>query len=162
MASAILQQIGASVTFSSTGDVLFSPASTPFGEGWKSDLWDRGASPQSADYSWRAKTKLASGTIDEVLELYMATSDGTIVDGTISPGDANLPSSNVDALKNMLYMGKLIVDKTGSISIQSSGNFTMTERYGVLVFWNATTASTLTATASDHAIIIKPVYPEAQ
>ena len=46
----------------------------------------------------------------------------------------------------MLFIGSIIVDTTGTDSIQSSGVFEMPERYGVLVMWNDTAAETMSAT----------------
>ena len=161
MANAIKQQIGTAVTFSSTGDVAWSPASVAFQAGRKSAQWDRGASPQSDEYSWRAKIALqATPALGESIDFYMATSDGTIIDGTTTAGDAAF--TDAAALNNMLYIGSLIVDTDTTDSIQASGVFRMTERYGILVMWNNTVAETLSATASDHAFIVKPVYPEIQ
>ena len=161
MANAIQQQIGTAVSFASSGDVAFSAASVGFQAGRKSAQWDRGASPQAELYSWRAKLKLQSTpVVGETIDFYMATSDGTIIDGTTTAADAAFTDD--DALKNMLYLGSLVVDTTTTDSIQASGVFRMTERYGVLVMWNNTAAETLSATAGDHDFIVKPVYPEVQ
>ena len=161
MANAIYQQIGTAVSFASAGDVAFSAASVAFQAGRKSAQWDRGASPQSEEYSWRAKCKLqATPIVGETIDFYMATSDATIIDGTTTASDAAFTDEN--ALPNMLYLGSLVVDTTGTDSIQASGVFRMTERYGVLVMWNNTAAETLSATAGDHDFIVKPVYLEVQ
>ena len=163
MPNAIKQQIGTAITFSSAGDVAFSPASVAFGTGRKSASWDRGASPQAEEYSWRAKFKFAATPlVGETIDLYIATSDGTIIDGTTTAGDAGFPAADVGSLNNMMYIGSLVVDTTGTDSIQGSGVFRMTSRYGVLVMWNNTAAETLSATAGDHSVIITPVFLEVQ
>lgn len=161
MANEVYQLIGTAVSFSSAGDVAFSAASVAFGAGRKSAQWDTGVTPQPAEYSWRAKTKLqATPVVGETIDFYMATSDGTIIDGTTTAADAAF--TDEDALKNMLYLGSLVVDTTGTDSIQASGTFRMHERYGVLVMWNATAAETLSATAGDHDFIVKPLAPQGQ
>ena len=161
MANAVYQQIGTAVDFSSAGDVVFSAASVAFAAGRKSAQWDRGVSPQSEEYAWRAKTKLqATPVLGQTIDFYIATSDGTIIDGTTTAGDAAF--TDIDALKNMLFIGSIVVDTTTTDSIQSSGMFRMLSRYGVLVMWNATAAETLSATAGDHSFIVTPVYPEVQ
>ena len=161
MVSAIYQRLGTAVTFASAGDVVFSAASVAFANGRKSAQCDRGATPQSQDYAWRAKCALqATPVLGETIDFYMATSDGTIIDGTTTAGDAAF--TDVDALPNMIYIGSLVVDTTTTASIQASGVFSMNERYGVLVMWNATAAETLSATAGDHSFIVRPMYPEGQ
>ncbi len=161
MPNKIYQEIETAVAFNSAGDVAFSAASVAFGAGRKSAQWDTGATPQSDRYAWRAKTKLqATPVVGETIDFYIATSDGTIIDGTTTAGDAAFTDEN--ALKNMLYIGSLIVDTTTTDSIQGSGTFTMHSRYGVLVMWNATAAETLSATAGDHDFIITPIPMELQ
>ncbi len=161
MASAAYQQLGTEVSFASAGDVVFSAASIAYGAGRKSAQWDRGASPQPEEYTWRAKTKLqATPIVGETIDFYIATSDGTILDGTTTAGDADF--TDEDALANMMYVGSLVVDTTTTDSVQGSGVFRMTSRYGVLVMWNSTAAETLSATAGDHDFIVTPVYMEAQ
>ena len=161
MANAIYQQIGTEVSFASAGDVAFSAASVAAGAGRKSAQWDRGVSPQSEEYSWRAKCSLqATPVLGETIDFYMATSDNTILDGTVTAGDATFTDD--DALPNMLWIGSLIVDTVTTTSIQASGVFRMTARYGVLVMWNSTAIETLSATAGDHDFIVTPVYLEVQ
>jgi hypothetical protein len=161
MVAAIYQQIGTAVSFASAGDVAFSAASVGFGAGRKSAQWDRGASPQPAMYSWRAKLKLqATPVVGETIDFYMATSDGTIIDGTTTAADAAF--TDEDALPNMVYLGSVVVDMVTTDSIQASGTFWMPSRYGVLVMWNSTAAETLSATAGDHDFIVTPIYDEVQ
>lgn len=162
MADEIYQVIGTPVTFkASGGTVAWSPASVAFQAGRKSAQWDRGASPQPDEYSWRAKVKLqATPVVGESIDFYIATSDGTIIDGTTTAGDAAFTDNN--ALANMLRVGSLVVDTTTTDSIQASGVFRMYERYGVLVMWNNTAAETLSATGTDHEFIATPIYYQGQ
>ena len=166
MSNEIYQVIGSSgdnapISFSASGDVTFSPASVAFAAGRKSDQWDRGASPRPEEYTWRAKTKLqATPIVGQTIDFYMASSDGTIIDGTTTSGDAAF--TDINALKNMDYIGSLIVDTTTTDSIQGAGVFRMTARYGILVMWNATAAETLSATDGDHDFIVTPIYPQGQ
>lgn len=161
MANEVYQLIGTEVSFASAGDVVFSAASVAFQAGRKSAQWDTGATPQPREYAWRCKTKLqATPVVGETIDFYMATSDGTIIDGTTTAGDAAFTDEN--ALKNMLYIGSVVVDTTTTDSIQASGVFSMHARYGVLVMWNNTAAETLSATAGDHDFIITPIPSQGQ
>jgi hypothetical protein len=168
MSNEILQQIGVAgspigvpISFSSAGDVAFSAAGVGFQTGRKSALWDRGLSPQPGMYSWRAKTKLqTTGGLGLSIDFYIATSDGTIVDGGVVPGDAAFLAEN--SLPNLRYIDSLIIDTTSGASIQSSGSFWMPSRYGVLVMWDNTAAETLSATAADHDFIVTPIWDQVQ
>ncbi|GAG17135.1 unnamed protein product [marine sediment metagenome] len=163
MANEIYQVIASAsgVSFSSAGDVTFSAASIAFQAGRKSDLWDRGTSPQPEEYTWRAKTALqATPVVGETIDFYMAQSDSAIIDGTTTSGDAAF--TDEDALANMVYVGSLVVDTTTTDSVQSGGVFRMTTRYGILVMWNNTAAETLSASAGDHDFIVTPIYPQGQ
>lgn len=161
MPNNVYQLIDTAVSFSSAGDVAFSAASVAFQAGRKSAQWDTGATPKSREYAWRAKVKLqATPVIGEAIDFYIATSDGTIIDGTTTAADAAF--TDEDALQNMMFVGSLVVDTTGTDSIQGSGTFRMYSRYGVLVMWNNTAAETLSATAGDHDFIVTPIPPQIQ
>ena len=161
MPSKLYQEIETAVSFSSAGDVVFSAASVAFGAGRKSAQWDTGVTPQARRYAWRCKTKFqATPVVGETIDFYMATSDGTIIDGGVTAGDAAF--TDEDALGNLLYIGSVKVDTTGTDTVQTSKTFTMHSRYGVLVMWNATAAETLSATNGDHDFIITPIPMETQ
>jgi len=164
MANEIYQQIGTPVSFASAGNVIWTPSNDSglgFQAGRKSALWDRGASPQPDEYSWRAKVKLqATPVLGESIDFYMATSDGTIIDGLMTAGDAE--TTDKDALPNLMRIGSLIVDTETTDSIQGSGTFRMYERFGILVAWNNTAAETFTITAADHEFIATPIYYQGQ
>ena len=153
---------GTPVTFkSSGGTVLWTPTSVAFQAGRKSDQWDLGAGATPDEFEWRAKIALqATPVLSESIDFYLATSDGTIIDGNVTAGDAAF--TDVDALPNLHYVGSLVVDTTGTDSIRGSGTFRMTSRYGILVMWNNTAAETLSATATDHEFIATPIYYQGQ
>jgi len=161
MANEVYQVIGTPITFkSSGGSVVWTPAGTTTLQGRKSASWDRGESPQPEEYSWRAKIAWQNTpVVGEAIDFYIATSDGTIIDGTTTAGDATF--TDTDALPNMLYVGSLIADMTTTDSVQGSGVFRMYERYGVLVMVNNGT-ETLSATDGDHEFIATPIYSQGQ
>lgn len=154
----LLQVLGTPVTFkSAAGTVAFTPTSVAGQAGRKSDVWDRGASPQPEKYSWRAKTAMA-GTprLGAKIDLYIATSDGTIIDGGVTADDAAFTDKS--ALKNMLHIGSLVVDSVTTDAIKGSGVFRMHSRYGVLILWNNTASEVLSSTAGDHEVILTPIH----
>lgn len=131
------------------------------GAGRISARTDLGASSKSPLYAWRGKFKLAStSTIDSAIELYLATSDGTLADGNFGTSDAAVADGNLR--KNLQWMGSIVVDQTGTdVVLIGSGLVHLHERYVSLVVWNATDG-TLTATAADHQVTLTPVPDEIQ
>ena len=161
MANEIYTVFGTPVTFkSSGGTVAFTPTGVATVDGHKSALWTVGTTPQPVEFAWRAKTKWQNTPIlGEALNIYIATSDGTIIDGTTTAADAAF--TDIDALPNMLYVGSLIADMVTTDSVQASGVFRMHALEGVLVWWN-TGSECLSATGGDHEFIATPIYPQGQ
>jgi hypothetical protein len=154
---------GTPVTFKSTGGtILFTPTSLAFGAGRKSAEWDRGTGPQPGEYRWRVKTKFqGTPVVRSLVNIYLATGDGTTYDGEVAAGDAAFTDSN--ALDTTIRrIGSIVIDTTTTDAIHTSGTFRMVARYGILIWWNATAAATLSATAGDHEFIATPIPPQKQ
>ncbi len=101
---------------------------------------DLGAGPRPAAYRWRAKVKSGSNgsnpTLNGVIEVYLATSDGAVVDGNVGTSDGALASS--DKRANLQRLGVIVVDKADyAESFQASGDVVILPRYVSPVFYNA-------------------------
>lgn len=122
--------------------------------------YDRGAGAHSGYYSWRCTMTLTgTNVVDAVIELYIATSDGTNPDGQIGSSDAALTTSK---RKNLKPIGVLIVDQTTTnTAMTGSGVFFVPERYFSLGVWNATTLPLQTSTSA-HTCLITPIPFEMQ
>lgn len=150
------------ITFKSTGGtVTFTPTSVANGAGRISDQHDRGSGSKPGRYRWRARTKFASAlTVGNLMQIYLATSDGTYVDGNLGTSDAGL--SAVDKLRNLRPVGNVEADSTSSGEVQiASGIVWIYERYVSVVWWNAALIA-LSATAGDHEFTLEPIPDEAQ
>lgn len=146
---------------SSAGDVVFTPTSVADQAGRISAQWDRGAGSKPSLYRWRAKTKAAAAlTAGNVLEIWAATSDGTIEDGNQSTADAAFATAS--KRNNLQYVGVIVADSTTNGEVQQgSGYLMIRDRYVSIVWWNAF-GQALSSTAGDHSISLTPVPDEIQ
>jgi hypothetical protein len=150
------------ITFKeSGGTVTFTPKNTATAAGRISARHDLGAAARASLYEWRARTKVqAAPTVGNVLEIYLATSDGTVADGNQGTSDAAF--SAADKRRNLHYVGQVVMDKNDATEVfQASGFLTIVARYVSVVWWNGTGQS-LTNVAGDHEFILTPVPDEVQ
>ena len=162
MANKVYNNPETPITFkASGGTVVFTPTSLATVAGRVSARHDLGAAARSEWYEWRAKTKFATAPVlGEIIEIYLATSDGTIEDGNVGTADAALATG--DKRKNLHLIGIIIVDKADVTEpMHASGLCRIDARYISAAWWNAT-ADALSATAGDHEFILTPVPPEVQ
>lgn len=80
-------------------------------------------------------------------------------------GTGNSAVSAEDKLKNLQWLGALVVDEASSTPEFAIGNvgppIWLPQRYGCPVVWNRT-ADGFSATGADHGFILTPVVPQAQ
>ena len=145
----------------SGGTVTFTPTSLANSAGRVSAQWDRGAGSKPILYRWRAKTKAAAAlAIGTRLEIYIATSDGSIVDGNVGTADAAL--SSADKRTNLQQIGVIGSDSTSNGETQqASGLVEIRDRYVSVVWYNAL-GQALTGTDGDHSFSLTPVPDEIQ
>lgn len=153
---------GTPVTFkASGGTVTFTPQNVATSAGRISAQWDRGAGSLPALFRWRAKTKAGAAlAIGAKLEIYLVSSDGTIVDGNLGTSDAAF--SAADKRINLQCIGTINADSTSNGEPQQASGFVeIRERYVSIVWFNMF-AQTLTNVAGDHEFILTPVPDEIQ
>lgn len=146
----------------SGGDELLTLTSVAAGAGRQGAMHDFGATTaRSRRYVWRAFVKFATTPVlDEVIRIYLKTGDGTQFDNDDGTGDAAVSAE--DKLKNLTYIGSIIVDEASNTPVFSaSGEIEVSERQVAPVFWNAT-ADVFSATAADHGFWFTPVPDEIQ
>jgi len=90
---------------------------------------DLGAGSTPFKFEWRFTGQWeTTPEFGEVLDFYIATSDGTRSDGEVGAADAAVTSAN--QLTNLLHIGNLKVDnQTASANMTASGVFTVETRY---------------------------------
>jgi hypothetical protein len=112
-------------------------------------------------FEWRAVTKSGSTyTVGNMLQLFLATSDGTRQDGSLALTDGGV--SSIDRTRNLRQIGAVIADITTASSVlAASGLVQITARYVSPVWWNAL-GVTLTNTAGDHVFVLTPITQEIE
>ena len=145
----------------SGGDVTFTLTSLAASAGRQSAQLDLGASAQPFMFRWRAWVKFATTpVVGESIDIYIKTSDGTHLDNDDGTGDAAVSAE--DKLKNLRYVGSIIVDEASSTpEFSASGTVAIYERYVQLVIWNAT-ADALSATAADNGAYLEEIPLQGQ
>ena len=122
---------------------------------------DLGAAPRADQYSWKLVIDGfdTAPVVGETVDLYLAFSDGTYVDGDVGTSDA--AGATVD-LPNLLFLGSAVVQTTtAGDNLIISGMVQIAQRYVSPVIHN-NTADALLSTADSHKFILTPVPPEVQ
>ena len=122
---------------------------------------DLGAAPRADQYSWKLVIDGfdTAPVVGETVDLYLAFSDGTYVDGDVGTSDA--AGATVD-LPNLLFLGSAVVQTTtAGDNLIISGMVQIAQRYVSPVIHN-NTADALLSTADSHQFILTPVPPEVQ
>lgn len=147
----------------SGGDVVLTLTSLGASTGRQSAQLDRGVetSGHPAAFRWRFWCKFATTPVlDESVDLYIKTSDGTHADNDDGTGDAAV--SSVNKLLNLYQLGSMVVDETSSTpEFSSSGLILIPWRYVQVVVWNRT-ADAFSATAGDHGFYLEEIPYQGQ
>ena len=143
------------------GSELLTLTSIAAGAGRQGALHDFGTAARSPEFAWRGWVKFATTPIvGERVKVYWKTSDGTSPDNDDGTGDIALSSE--DKLKNLMFLGSIIVDQASTAPLfVSSGDIYLPHRYGSPVFFNDT-ADALSSTATDHGFSLTPVPIQGQ
>jgi len=122
---------------------------------------DLGAAARSEWYEWRM---LIDGfdtapVVGENVDIYIATSDGTVEDGEVGTADADGATTD---LPNLTFLRSATVQTTtAGNNLQVSGIVRIVARYVSPVIHN-NTADKLLSTADAHQFLLTPVPPEVQ
>ena len=122
---------------------------------------DLGAAPRADQYAYKFVIDGfdTAPVVGETVDLYLAFSDGTYVDGDVGTSDAAGFTSD---LPNLLFLGAASVQTTtAGDNLIISGVCQITQRYVSPVVHN-NTAEALLGTAESHKFILTPVPPEVQ
>ena len=122
---------------------------------------DLGAAPRADQYQFKLVIDGfdTAPVVGETVDLYLAFSDGTYVDGDVGTADA---AGFTADLPNLMYAGSASVQTiTAGDNLIISGLVQITQRYVSPVVHN-NTADALLGTADAHKFILTPVPPEVQ
>lgn len=122
---------------------------------------DLGAAARAEYYEWRIKIDGfdTAPVVGESIDIYLATSDGTVEDGEVGVASAD---GTTAALKNCHFIGSVIVQTTtAGDNLQASGICRVVSRYVSPVVHN-NTADKLLSTSDDHWFWLTPCPAEVQ
>jgi len=122
---------------------------------------DLGAAPRADQYMFKFVVDGfdTAPVVGETVDLYIATSDGSYVDGDVGTADA---AGFTADLPNLMYLGSASVQTTtASDKLIISGLVNIPFRYVSPVVHN-NTADALLGTSDAHKFILTPVPPEVQ
>ena len=122
---------------------------------------DLGAASRSQWYEWRVQIDGfdTAPVVGESINIYIATSDGSIEDGNVGAIDAAVATA---ALPNLTYLRSAIVQTTTATDeLQVSGLVKIVARYVSPVIHNDT-VNNMETTTPTHQFILIPIPPELQ
>ncbi len=122
---------------------------------------DLGAAPRADQYIYKFVVDGfdTAPVVGETVDLYLAYSDGTYVDGDVGTSDA---AGFTADLPNLMYVGSASVQTTTAAdNLIISGLVNIPFRYVSPVVHN-NTADALLGTSDAHKFILTPVPPEVQ
>lgn len=122
---------------------------------------DFGAGSKAEWFSWRLTVQFATApVVDETIDIYVSTSDGSEEDGQEGVADSDLGTTA--SLKNMHFVGSLVVTTTDAThDMTASGVVRIPTRYVCPVIHN-TTADNLKATNDTSEFTLTAIPPEIQ
>lgn len=150
------------ITFlASGGTVALTLTSLATISGRQSAEHDLGTAARAFAYEWRAFCQFATApVVGETVDIYLKTSDGTHADNDDGATDAAL--SSADKLKNLHYLGSIIIDEaTADLEFSASGVTQINSRYIQIIVYNRTVDS-LSSTAAEHGVVLKPFSIQGQ
>lgn len=162
MANKIYYNPETAITFKdSGGSAVLTLQNLGFGVGRISARYDRGAGSKPMRHRWTGVFQFETApAIGETIEIYLAASDGTYVDGTVGTADAALTS---DKRRNLKLVGTVVVDTTSTgTDIVRSGTCEIVSRYISGGVWNGSAGDNLKNTANASMIIFEPIPDEIQ
>lgn len=150
------------ITFKdSGGTAVLTLQNLGYGAGRISAQYDRGTGSKPMRYSWKGAVQFETApAIGELVELYLAQSNGTYVDGTVGTSDAALTT---DKRRNLDLIGVIVVDTTSTgVDVVASGICYIWQRYVSVGVWNGSAGDNLKNTANVNIIELTPIPDEVQ
>ena len=167
MANLVYQNAGTALTWADSGGdyaLTFKGMATVTGR--QGATHDFGVAAVAARFAWQCMVHFDTATtpvVDEMVHIYLKTSpDGTNWDN--DDGEGDIAVSNVNKLKNLHYLGSIIVDEAAvDVPMQKGGVIWIAAKEIAPVVWNAT-ADTLDDDVSptNSKFILTPYPMEIQ
>lgn len=168
MANEIYLKHGTTVVFGSEGgdDVDWSTESIVDGAGRQSAQHDFGADtaarPDEVKIRFYTQLQATTPVVGNTIDLYAKTSDHATLHLDNDDGTGDIALSSSDKLKNLHYVGSIIVDEAAAnIEFVLSMRFTTAARYIHFVFVN-NSGATITTDVAETKLEMTPIYYQGQ
>ena len=160
-------KIGTGVKFNGEAgaDVAFSMEGIASAAGRVSTQYDLGASPRDGLFMWHASLFLQATTPvqGKTVDFYAAAAYdavATMIWGDIGATDAAL--GDVDQLRNLLFLGSVVIEEANTTIMVGGGVFEFPYRYISIVMHNNATGATTNATDSNMLFFLQPYNWQGQ
>lgn len=162
MANKVYVAPGTAITFcDSGGDAVITLQNLAAGVGRLSARYDRGTGSLPARYHVRGVFQFETApVVGEVVEVWIAESDGTYADGGVGTADAALTAGQRLNLKFAAITKAQTTDT--ATNFIASGVVEIYSRYVSIGVWNASAADALENTANACRVILTPIPDEIQ
>lgn len=162
--NAVYQKAGTAITWTdSGGDLALTLNALAAGAGRQGAQKDWGVltAPRPTRYHIRVTVQFnTQPVLGETVDVYWKSGDGTDYDN--DDGTGNIALSSTDKLKNLTYLGSVIVDQqTLNIDMGFQTTFEDFNRYGMPVIHN-NTADALENTANTGQVVVTPIFDDIQ
>ena len=171
MPTAIYVNKGTTKSILSTGgDATMEFGSVANAAGRAGTRLDLGAYPRALTWRWFASIQLqATPTVGQSVDLWLVPHDDETTPGRWWGDFSNVTNYNTagfafateNDLRNLLFMGSVIVDQAAATTFTGGGLVSIPTRYVTPVWWNRSGA-TANATNSNHSCYLTPLYDESQ
>ncbi len=146
----------------SGGDVVHTCTSLGASEGKQSAQHDFGDSARAFLYRWRATAQFTTTpVVNQSIDYYYKSALTASTDLDNDDGTGDIDVSHADKLKNLHFIGSIIVDEGALVEFVGSGTIAIYERFVHIVCWNDT-ADDLSATAADMSFTLTPISIQGQ
>jgi len=161
--SAYLGAPGTAVVFTqSGGDVAADFDTVSAGAGHQSAQHDFTDAARPFMYRWRAWTTMATdAVVGETIDWYYKSGYTTSTRLDNDDGTTDAAVSAEDKLKNLHYIGSIVMDEVSQTEMVASGTIVIYERFIHIVMWNGTADAT-DATANLTGFALTPLFIQGQ
>lgn len=162
--NAVFQKAGTAVQWTdTTGDLAMTLNNLAAGAGRQGAVKDWGVltTARATRYHFRFLVQQeTAGVVGETIDLYWKGGDNTDFDNDDGTGDIALSAE--DKLKNLKYLGSIVVDEAAAdVDLSISGVFENFDRTGQPVVFN-NSADNLQATNNVSFVTVTPIFDDIQ
>jgi hypothetical protein len=146
----------------SGGDVAANFDTIATLNGRQSAQHDFGTSPRAFMFNWRAWSTMGTdAAIGDAIDFYYKSGYTTSTRLDNDDGTGDIALSSIEKLRNLHYIGSIVMDEVSQTEMVGSGTVAIYERFIHIVMYNATVDST-DAVANSTGFALTPISIQGQ